>query len=186
LQLRKIQESQQGDKMSGSETAKVRSILAPYCLGDGIDIGYGGDPIVPNAICFDLPHSYGPVGNHPQHLHGDARSLPFKNETLDYAYSSHLIEDFSYNDQVVLLYEWTRVLRIGGILLLCAPDQQKYLVYNRAHGQMGTINQAHKEADYSLATFKERVWSRMAAMSVVREWDNVGDYCWCFAATRRA
>lgn len=172
--------------MSDSETSKVRDILAPYCLGDGIDIGYGGDPIVPNAICFDLPYSYGPVGTHPQHLHGDARSLPFKDVTLDYVYSSHLIEDFTYAEQVPLLYEWTRVLRIGGILLLCAPDQQRYLAYCKAHGQDGLVNQAHKEEDYSLATFKERVWSRMVAMSIVREWGGVGDYCWCFAATRRA
>jgi len=37
-----------------SETSKCRSRLARYCVGAGIDIGAGGDPIVPTAVIVDL------------------------------------------------------------------------------------------------------------------------------------
>jgi len=51
---------------SVSETSKCRDSLAPFCNGDGVDIGYGGDPIVPNAICMDLPDSYAKYKVHIQ------------------------------------------------------------------------------------------------------------------------
>ena len=38
--------------MYNSETSAVRDLLAPYCAGDGLDLGYGGDPIVPHAIAL--------------------------------------------------------------------------------------------------------------------------------------
>lgn len=171
--------------MQTSETSAVRDLLASYCVGDGIDIGYGGDPIVPHAICFDLPIPYNKVGNHPQHLHGDARTLPFKGGTLDWVYSSHLIEDFTYDEQVLLLSEWVKVLRNNGLLILCAPDQQKYLADCAAKGTSHLVNMAHKESDYSLATFKTRVldvikiaWVHPPVLRIEKEWDAVGTYSW--------
>lgn len=172
--------------MQASETSQVRDLLEPYCAGDGIDIGYGGDPIVPHAICFDLPTPYNRVGNHPQHLHGDARVLPFKGGTLDWVYSSHLIEDFTYDEQVFLLSEWVKVLRNNGLLILCAPDQQKYVAYNAKHGTSYLVNMAHKEHDYSLQTFKARVldmvkiaWAHPPSLRIEKEWESVGAYSWC-------
>ena len=41
-----------------SETSKCRPRLAKFCVGYGIDIGPGGDPIVPAAIRVDLPNPY--------------------------------------------------------------------------------------------------------------------------------
>lgn len=167
-----------------SETSGVRTLLSPYCVGDGLDIGFGGDPIVPWAICFDLPKPYNLVGNSPQHLHGDAHSLPFKDRTLDWVYSSHLIEDFVYDEQVTLLNEWVRVLKPTGVLILCAPNQQKYFECCKRTGQLEIINKAHKESDYSLVTFKDRVWNKIHGCQAVYERDSIGEYSWCFVGKR--
>ena len=135
-----------------SETSLFRDRLAKYCVGDGIDIGYGGDPIVPHAICIDLPKRYSNVGNAPQHLHGDARNLRwFRDEVFDWVYSSHLLEDFENTKDV--LAEWIRVLKPGGYLILLQPDQQVYIKYCRATGQV--INAAHKISNFSLQYLKE-------------------------------
>ena len=162
--------------MMESETSQVRDILAPFCKGDGLDIGYGGDPIIPTAICMDLPRPYTKVGEHPQHLHGDCRSLPFKDGTLGFVYSSHLIEDFSYDEQVEILKEWIRVLRGNGRLVICAPDQQRYVEYCRAQGE--EPNQGHKEADYSWDTFERMVFPRLERVREHRLWSVLGKYSW--------
>ena len=108
-----------------SETSKCRSRLAPFCVGDGLDIGYGGDPIVPHAICMDLPEKYAAYESHVQHLHGDATNLHwFRDGALDWVYSSHVLEDFP--DTSTVLNEWLRVLRVGGRLILFLPDEQLY------------------------------------------------------------
>ncbi len=48
-----------------SETSKHRDLLAPYCAGYGIDIGFGGDPITPTALRMDLPQPYARTGDLP-------------------------------------------------------------------------------------------------------------------------
>ena len=100
-----------------SETSKCRQSLSRFCVGDGLDVGYGGDPIVPHAICMDLPEAYARYENHVQHLHGDATDLRwFRDGTLDFIYSSHVLEDFENTEPV--LTEWLRVIRSGGHLVL--------------------------------------------------------------------
>ena len=37
-----------------SETSKCRDRLAKYCIGNGLDIGHGGDPINDTAITLDM------------------------------------------------------------------------------------------------------------------------------------
>ena len=71
-----------------SETAAARSVLAPFCVGMGLDIGFGGTAITPGAICFDMPQMYCPsLEGHRQHLRGDARHLPFICDgAFDYIY----------------------------------------------------------------------------------------------------
>lgn len=72
-----------------SETDKHRHLAAPYCEGNGIDIGSSGYPIVPWAIQLDLPYgdylTYNP--NRPDvaiHWRGDCRNLPFKDGVADW------------------------------------------------------------------------------------------------------
>jgi predicted SAM-dependent methyltransferase len=137
-----------------SETAAARPILAQYCTGFGLDMGFGGSAIVPDAITFDMPKGYCPsLEGHKQILQGDCRNLSFLcDEVFDYIYSSHLLEDFSYSELVPILKEWRRVLKKDGLLVTNCPDQQKFLRHCEATGQ--PLNLAHKEQDFSLANFR--------------------------------
>ena len=143
--------------LAGSETSTVTDILAPYCVGIGCDIGYGGKKIVPEAWAFDLPHPYTKVGEDRQQLRGDCRHLSFLcDEALDYLYSSHVLEDFTYEQlRSVILPEWRRVLKHNGLLVVNCPDQQRFLAHCQRTGQ--PMNLAHKEPDFSLLTFKHEV-----------------------------
>jgi SAM-dependent methyltransferase len=113
-----------------SETSKHRPLTVPFCQGNGIDLGSGGDPVVPWAISVDLPpddfHRYnaGSEGWGTIHWRGDARSLPFKDGTLDFVYSSHLLEDF--HDWWPVLEEWARVLKPEGHLVILVPDRERW------------------------------------------------------------
>ena len=125
-----------------TQTSKCRADLAPFCVGVGLDIGYGGDPITPSAICMDLPQAYGQYGRAPQHIQGDARSLRwFADGALDYVYSSHVLEDF--DDTSAVLDEWLRVIRPGGLLVLFLPDEPTYRAICRRTGKTPNVHHVH-------------------------------------------
>jgi predicted SAM-dependent methyltransferase len=52
----------------------------------------------------------------------DARMLPFRNESFEYVFSSHIIEHFSHTEVNDLLVEWIRVLKNGGTFEIRCPD----------------------------------------------------------------
>jgi predicted SAM-dependent methyltransferase len=137
-----------------SETSLCRSRLAKFCEGNGLDLGYGGDPIVPEAITLDLPEPYfspswlqeNPA---PQNLKGDARSLYWFNDNcLDYVYSAHLLEDFEAKEIPDILREWLRVIKPNGYLVLYLPDQKRYEEYCENKGVNPNPN--HKIPMFSL------------------------------------
>lgn len=160
-----------------SETRAARPFLEKYCQNFGIDIGFGGSSITPTAITFDLPQSYvGSYEGHKQILRGDCRSFPYIcDEVFDYVYSSHVLEDFTYQELIPILTEWRRILKKGGNLVTNCPDQQKFLAHCKKTGQPG--NAAHKEQDFSLNTFRNVV-------NKVGKWEEIyvhpegGAYSW--------
>lgn len=128
-----------------SETGTARPHLAPFCVGAGVDIGPGGDPI--NDTAFRVDYDPNPcAGTLPPHLVWDARTLPFNTNSLDYVYSSHALEDFE--DTTAALKEWIRVIRPGGLLVLFLPDQVVYKAHCDKTGQ--ELNPAHKHANFGL------------------------------------
>jgi SAM-dependent methyltransferase len=52
----------------------------------------------------------------------DASFLPFKSDSFDMVYSSHVIEHFSHIESDNLLKEWIRILKVGGTLEIRCPD----------------------------------------------------------------
>ncbi len=128
-----------------SETSKYRHLTTQHCVGCGVDIASQGDPVVPWAMNFELPEAefaYYNAGGKPRgpiQLSGFADKLPFNDNSLDFVYSSHLLED--YLDWVPPLKEWVRVLRGGGKLIVLIPDKGRWAAA-MARGQ--TPNCAHK------------------------------------------
>ena len=107
-----------GRKRSYGETHKAKGRRAregffeKYCQGRGLDIGYGGDPIMPEARGWDFEH-------------GDAQLLKgLDDASFDFVYSSHLLEHLP--DCELALRNWWRVLKPGGYLLLYLPHRDLY------------------------------------------------------------
>lgn len=156
-----------------SETSVHRPNLAQYCLGDGIDLGFGGDPINETAVRIDLPNPYS-SGVFPTQLAGDATQLHwFADAALDYVFSSHLLEDF--DDTASVLREWLRVLKAGGHLVIGCPDEAKYRDYCATNGH--PRNEHHVHADFSLGLVK-RLLAEIGDTTPVYESDAVGAYSW--------
>lgn len=111
---------------AGAEVDKCRSRLVRYCIGDGLDIGCGGvntdtrfyqeNKIIPTAIGVDLART---------NLTGRAGNLHwFVDGCLDYVFSSHLLEHLP--EPQLALWEWFRVLKKGGYLVLYLPLEGCY------------------------------------------------------------
>lgn len=138
-------------KTAGSETAKYRHLTNQYCYrsdgqpGCGVDIASQGDCVVPWAISFDLPKKEFDAycGGHPPkgpiQLRGFADKLPFDGNSMDFVYSSHLLEDYLHWTPV--LVEWVRVLKPGGKLIILVPDKA---LWNRAIANGQTPNCSHR------------------------------------------
>jgi SAM-dependent methyltransferase len=172
-----------------SEMSKHRDAILKYCVGNGADVGSGGDPVKPEAIQIELSlesYLWYNSNNQPRspiQWHGDDAyvNLPFKNETLDYLVSSHLIED--YLDWQPLLKEWTRVLKVGGNLILMAPEKQRWAEAIR-RGQ--PCNCAHKREPDLYEMSREVM--KLGNMDVIEEKlteSYPGDYNILLAAKKR-
>ena len=144
-------------------------------MGFGLDLGFGGDPIVPHAIGVDLPAPYTEVGRCPVQLGGDATRLVwFADGTMDFVFSSHLLEDF--HDVGAVLREWLRVLRPGGRLILFCPDERVYRRHCAATGQ--PYNDHHVHADFSLAFVQLELLRLELPHRVLHERSLVDVYSW--------
>jgi predicted SAM-dependent methyltransferase len=146
-----------------AEMPTCRTRLAQYCVGNGLDIGFGGALIVPNAIGVDreegTPLRRGDPNPSPTHLAGDAGRLYwFKDNVLDFVFSSHCLEDFE--DTTTILIEWCRVIKPGGYLVLFLPDEKTY------RNLVGEGNKAHKHDDFGL-DYLLKCMAKLPEMKVV-------------------
>jgi SAM-dependent methyltransferase len=142
-------------KSHRSETEKVREMVLPYCTGYGCDIGFGGDKIKKDAIGIDLPVPYTHTGSDPIDIPCDVikENIPLPDNTFDYVYSSHLIEDLPNTAEG--LNKFIKVLKSGGNLILVFPDQQVYERICKKTGQ--PLNIHHKHSNMGLAFMKEKL-----------------------------
>lgn len=145
-----------------SETRAAAHILAKYCEGSGVDLGYGGSAITPTSINVDQQNQYTSVGNDPRHLTGDARNLYwFKDGVLDFVYSSHLLEDYPPNETLSICQEWLRVIKPNGRLVLLLPDEPVFREHCKITGQ--TYNNNHRNHDLTLEWFKANIAVKLPA-----------------------
>ncbi|HWA09398.1 MAG TPA: class I SAM-dependent methyltransferase [Opitutaceae bacterium] len=76
---------------------------------------------------------------------GEAIALPFRDDSLNYVASSHVLEHVA--NPVLALEEWCRVLRPGGIIYFVVPDKRYTWDHARA-----TTPVAHLLEDYERKT----------------------------------
>lgn len=120
---------------AGNESRKIRALVIPYTRGRGVDLGCGPEKVWPHCIGVDTGQTY---GNGGFDIYCDITKLDlFADASLDYAYSSHALEDIE--DTRSALAEWWRVVKPGGYLVLYLPHKSLYPNI----GQPGA-NAAHK------------------------------------------
>jgi SAM-dependent methyltransferase len=129
-----------------NETSKTRKLWNEYHFrilsGNGIDIGCGSDPVVPNIRIFDLEQ-------------GDANNITrYVNEQFDFVYSSHCLEHMQ--DAKGAIREWWQLVRPGGYLFIIVPDEDLYeqgifpSYFNRDHKWTFTISKARSWSTVSI------------------------------------
>lgn len=101
-----------GETSKAHDRRMREGFFTKYCVGKGLDIGFGGDLILPDAQGWDFEH-------------GDAQYLKgLKDESFDYVYSSHTLEHVF--DVETTLKNWYRVLKPNGYLILYIPHRDLY------------------------------------------------------------
>ena len=123
---------------------------------NGIDIGFGGDPILPNSICMDQEEKYttNVIQTSNQNLFGDARNLYwFRDNCMDYVYSAHVLEDFDPFETLAVFIEWLRIVKKGGLLILDLPNEKNYREVCKQRGYRS--NPRHQILDMSIEYMKE-------------------------------
>lgn len=78
----------------------------------------------------------------------DARMLPFKDESFDHVYSSHLIEHFSPREVEGVLIEWVRVVKRKGIIEIRCPDLRGRAFLFVLNPSWQNVKQIYGEHDY--------------------------------------
>jgi ubiquinone/menaquinone biosynthesis C-methylase UbiE len=107
---------------------------------------------------------------------GDARNLYwFRDNVLDYVFSSHLLEDFE--DIETVLREWLRVLKVGGHLILFCPDEKIF------RGQGFGYNPHHKHQDFSIE-FVEKILFAIGNIEIIHKCPLVDGYSWEIVASK--
>ena len=111
----------------------------------GVEIGAFKTPIPGIAPVY--VDKFAEFANEPclADYYGEATALPFRDRTLRYVASSHVLEHVA--NPVLALEEWCRVLRPGGVIYLVVPDKRYTWDRDRA-----TTPVAHLLEDYARGT----------------------------------
>ena len=108
----KIYQNYIGETSKAHARREREGFFEKYCQGEGLDIGYGADLIVPGCSGWDIRN-------------GDAQYMKgVEDESFDYVYSSHCLEHVT--DVRVALKNWFRLVRKGGFLIITVPHRNLY------------------------------------------------------------
>lgn len=104
------------DKRRSTRLIEDQKLLGEFAkTGKGVEIGCGKNKSHPNVIGVDIfPFKSVDV------VHSGDDLWMFKDEELDFVIASHSLEHFP--DTKVVLREWKRVLKLGGIIAVAVPN----------------------------------------------------------------
>ena len=177
-----------------SETCKHREQALEYCVGNGVDLGAGGDPVTPAALSIDLSkaaaarYTTTDHGVRPIQWRGDCKDLFwFRDGVLDYVYSSHVIEDFTQAEQPAVLAEWGRVVKPGGYLIVIYPENRLWAQAVDAGQPMNSNHQWEPHGGEIAGHLRTAGWEivedRLANPMLLTD-AGVQDYSWLTVAKR--
>lgn len=93
-------------------------IVEKYCMGKGIDIGCGEDPL--GGINGIEKQDIRASGKVKLDYLCPCDVIPVEDERYDFVYASHVLEHL--NNPIKALLEWRRILKVGGRIILIMPD----------------------------------------------------------------
>lgn len=115
------------ENSNGFESRKIRWEIVPYTRGRGLDLGCGAEKCFPHFLGVDNGHHAIFGYQIKPDINCDVSDLSlFASGSLDFCFSSHLLEHFPYERVPEVLKEWMRVIKIGGHLVLYLPDEDSY------------------------------------------------------------
>ena len=104
----------------------IRTLVARFCLGPGIEIGAGKEPCCPRDRTLFLDKNIGDKdATENADLISDASKIPLPDESMNFVFSSHVLEHMQ--NTIATLKEWMRVLRPGGVIFLVLPHAHRTL-----------------------------------------------------------
>ena len=87
-------------------------------------------------------------GDYPHLDSKDIFNLPYKNNSIDLIYASHVIEYFSREEIIPILLKWKDKLKPGGIVRLAVPNFE-------------VMSRLYQEGKYSLDRFLGPLYGKM-------------------------
>src|SRR3954467_2061098 len=116
------------DDPCGNESGKIVWETTPYTRGRGLDLGCGPNKVWPHAIGVDNyteTELFG-IQMKPDVVCNVTKLDVFGSASMDFVFSSHVLEHIEYEKVPDTLKEWLRVLKPSGYLLLYLPDEDDY------------------------------------------------------------
>jgi ADP-heptose:LPS heptosyltransferase/predicted SAM-dependent methyltransferase len=111
----------------GFEHRKIRWEIVPWTRGKGLDLGAGMEKAYPHFIGVDNGHHEMFRQRIQPDIRANAEDLAiFADGSMDFCFSSHLLEHYPYEEVPKVLAEWMRVIKPGGYLVLYLPDEDQY------------------------------------------------------------
>ena len=118
------------DDPQGNESAKISWEIVKWTRGRGLDIGAGNHRTFPHFITVDNNADAQIFGHQMQrpdlHVPTAEKLDILADGSMDFVFSSHMLEHVEPDNLVKTLREWLRVIKVGGHLVLYLPDADEY------------------------------------------------------------
>lgn len=118
------------DMPQGNESAKTRWRSIVFCRGKGLDLGCGPEKLIDSTNCIGVDNNIdATLFGRPARfdIKADVTDLSmFASGSMDWVFSSHVLEHVPLSKIPDTLREWMRVIKPGGNLILYLPDMDQY------------------------------------------------------------